>query len=111
MSIPDQKEISYMLAIREALQEEMERDPTVFIMGEDLRRHGGGFGVTKELWEKFGDERVINTPISENCFVGAAFCGPPELGVASLLPRALRHPPSACSRPASRADRLNRRLS
>ena len=72
MSIPDQKEISYMLAIREALQEEMERDPAVFIMGEDLRRHGGGFGVTKGLWEKFGDERVINTPISENCFVGAA---------------------------------------
>jgi len=66
------REISYMLAIREALQEEMRRDPTVFLLGEDIARHGGGFGVTQELWEEFGDARVINTPISENSFVGAA---------------------------------------
>jgi pyruvate/2-oxoglutarate/acetoin dehydrogenase E1 component len=50
----------------------MRRDPTVFILGEDVARHGGGFGVTKELWEEFGDERVRNTPISENGFVGVA---------------------------------------
>jgi pyruvate/2-oxoglutarate/acetoin dehydrogenase E1 component len=72
MSTHEQRELSYLLAIREALLEELERDPYVFIIGEDMRRHGGGFGVTKELWEKFGDERVINAPISENCFVGAA---------------------------------------
>jgi pyruvate/2-oxoglutarate/acetoin dehydrogenase E1 component len=77
MSTPDQiakseRKISYMLAIREALREEMLRDPSVFLMGEDLARHGGGFGVTKELWEEFGDERVRNTPVSENSFVGAA---------------------------------------
>lgn len=66
------RKISYMLAIREALQEEMRRDPTVFLMGEDIARHGGGFGLTKELWEEFGDERVRNTPISENSFIGAA---------------------------------------
>ena len=50
----------------------MRRDPTVFILGEDVARHGGGFGLTKELWEEFGDERVRNTPISENGFVGVA---------------------------------------
>lgn len=61
-----------MLALREALQEEMRRDPTVFLMGEDVARNGGGFGVTLELWEEFGSERVRNTPISENAFVGAA---------------------------------------
>jgi pyruvate/2-oxoglutarate/acetoin dehydrogenase E1 component len=73
MSTPEQeRELSYMLAIREALQEEMRRDPGVFIMGEDVVRHGGGFGLTRELWEEFGDLRVINTPISENGFIGAA---------------------------------------
>jgi pyruvate/2-oxoglutarate/acetoin dehydrogenase E1 component len=61
-----------MQALREALQEEMRNDPTVFLMGEDVARHGGGFGVTQELWEEFGPERVRNTPISENAFVGAA---------------------------------------
>jgi pyruvate/2-oxoglutarate/acetoin dehydrogenase E1 component len=66
------RKISYLLAIREALQEEMRSDPAVFLLGEDLARHGGGFGVTKELWEEFGDERVRNTPISENGFVGVA---------------------------------------
>ena len=66
------RKLTYMLAIREALQEEMRADPHVLIMGEDLARHGGGFGVTKELWEEFGSDRVRNTPISENSFVGAA---------------------------------------
>jgi len=66
------REITYLLALREALQEEMRRDPSVFLLGEDLARHGGGFGVTQELWEEFGSERVRNTPISENGFVGVA---------------------------------------
>ena len=64
--------LTYLLAIREALQEEMRRDPSVILLGEDVARHGGGFGVTKELWEEFGDERVRNTPISENAIVGVA---------------------------------------
>ena len=72
MSTPEKRTISYLLAIREALQDELRRDPTVFIMGEDIARHGGGFGVTKELWEEFGSERIRNTPISESAFVGAA---------------------------------------
>ncbi len=66
------RKLSYLLAIREALQEEMRRDPAVFLLGEDVARHGGGFGVTKELWEEFGSDRVRNTPISENGFVGVA---------------------------------------
>jgi len=76
MSMPDinqkQRTISYMIAIREALQEEMRLDPSVFLLGEDIARHGGGFGITKELWEEFGTERVRNTPVSENGFVGVA---------------------------------------
>jgi pyruvate/2-oxoglutarate/acetoin dehydrogenase E1 component len=66
------KEISYRDAIREALREEMSRDASVFLLGEDIGKHGGAFGVTRTLWEQFGPERVRNTPISENTIVGAA---------------------------------------
>ena len=64
--------MSYQEAIREALREEMRRDPSVFLMGEDIGRHGGAFGVTRTLVDEFGEERVRNTPISENTIVGAA---------------------------------------
>jgi pyruvate/2-oxoglutarate/acetoin dehydrogenase E1 component len=64
--------LSYQEAIREALREEMRRDPSVFLMGEDIARHGGAFGVTRTLLDEFGAERVRNTPISENTIVGAA---------------------------------------
>ncbi len=66
------KELSYQEAIREALREEMRRDPTVFLMGEDIGKHGGAFGVTRTLFDEFGGQRVRNTPISENTIVGAA---------------------------------------
>lgn len=59
-------------ALNEALREEMERDPRVFLMGEDIGHHGGVFGVTRGLMAAFGAERVRDTPISENGFVGAA---------------------------------------
>jgi pyruvate/2-oxoglutarate/acetoin dehydrogenase E1 component len=65
------KEISYQEAIREALREEMVRDERVFLMGEDIAKHGGAFGVTRTLFDQFGPERVRNTPISENTIVGA----------------------------------------
>jgi len=65
-------EITVLEAIREALREEMQRDAAVFILGEDVGLHGGAFGVTKGLFEEFGPERVRNTPISENTFIGAA---------------------------------------
>ncbi|HZO50298.1 MAG TPA: alpha-ketoacid dehydrogenase subunit beta [Gaiellaceae bacterium] len=63
--------ISYAQAIREALAEEMERDPDVFLLGEDIGESGGVFGVTKGLYARFGAERVLDTPISEEAIVGA----------------------------------------
>jgi 2-oxoisovalerate dehydrogenase E1 component beta subunit len=65
-------EITFLEAIREGLTEEMERDPSVFLMGEDIGAYGGAFKVTEGLLQKFGEERVIDTPISEAGFVGAA---------------------------------------
>ena len=65
-------EMSYQEAIREALREEMVRDSTVFLMGEDIGKHGGAFGVTRTLFDQFGPQRVRNTPISENSIIGAA---------------------------------------
>jgi 2-oxoisovalerate dehydrogenase E1 component beta subunit len=67
--MPD-RELSYLEAIREALFEEMERDPKVFVLGEDVGPYGGAFGVTQGLHEKFGESRVIDTPISESAIVG-----------------------------------------
>jgi pyruvate dehydrogenase E1 component beta subunit len=61
---------TYAMAIRDALAEEMRRDPEVFIMGEDIAKQGGIFGCTRGLLEEFGEARVRNTPISENTFVG-----------------------------------------
>ena len=65
-------DLSYQEAIREALREEMVRDERVFLLGEDIGKHGGAFGVTRTLFDQFGPERVRNTPISENTIAGAA---------------------------------------
>jgi len=65
------KETTIRDALREALREEMNRDKTVFLLGEDIGRYwGGAFGVTKGLAEEFGDERVRDTPISESAIIG-----------------------------------------
>jgi 2-oxoisovalerate dehydrogenase E1 component beta subunit len=64
------KELTYLEAIREALAEEMRRDPKVFVLGEDVGPYGGAFGVTQGLHEEFGEMRVIDTPISESAIVG-----------------------------------------
>ncbi len=69
-------EITMLEAIREALFEEMERDPTVVALGEDIGVYGGAFKVTEGLLARFGTERVMDTPISETAIVGAA--GPPR---------------------------------
>src|ERR671929_333827 len=66
------KELSYLEAIREALVEEMRRDPNVFVLGEDVGPYGGAFGVTQGLWEEFGEARVLDTPISESAIVGVS---------------------------------------
>ena len=65
-------EITYLEAIREALTEEMERDENVFCLGEDIGAFGGAFKVTEGLQAKFGENRVIDTPISEIAIIGAA---------------------------------------
>ena len=64
--------ITYAAAITEALAEEMERDEDVFLIGEDIGESGGVFGVTKGLHKRFGGERILDTPISEEVIVGAA---------------------------------------
>ena len=73
------KELSYLEAIREALREEMRRDPKVFVLGEDVGAYGGAFGVTQGLYEEFGEMRVVDTPISESAIVGISI-GAAELG-------------------------------
>ena len=73
------RELTYAEALNEALAQEMERDEAVFVMGEDIARIGGIFGVTKGLLDAFGEERVRDTPISEGAIaaagVGAAITG------------------------------------
>lgn len=65
-------EMSYSAAIRLAMREEMRRDESVFLLGEDIGLYGGAFGVTAGLLEEFGPERIVESPISENSVVGLA---------------------------------------
>jgi 2-oxoisovalerate dehydrogenase E1 component beta subunit len=73
-------EVTFLEAVRAAMFEEMERDPSVVALGEDIGVYGGAFKVTEGLLAKFGRERVIDTPISETAIVGAA-CGMSYLGL------------------------------
>jgi pyruvate dehydrogenase E1 component beta subunit len=66
------REIEYIKAVTEALDEEMERDKDIFLIGEDIGQYGGVFGATKGLHRKYGPERVKQTPISESAIIGAA---------------------------------------
>jgi pyruvate/2-oxoglutarate/acetoin dehydrogenase E1 component len=65
-------EITYLEAIRQALFDEMARDERVFVMGEDIGAYGGAFKVTDGLIDKYGEKRVIDSPISEQAIVGSA---------------------------------------
>ena len=65
--------VTYLEAIRQGIWEEMERDPTVFCLGEDIGIYGGAFKVTEGFIDRFGAKRVIDTPIAESAIVGAAF--------------------------------------
>lgn len=66
-------------ALRQAIDEEMQRDPTVFVMGEEVAEYNGAYKVTKGMLDKWGDKRILDTPISELGFagvgIGAAMCG------------------------------------
>ncbi|HKO16032.1 MAG TPA: alpha-ketoacid dehydrogenase subunit beta [Gemmatimonadaceae bacterium] len=77
-------EITYLEAIREALFEEMERDPNVFCMGEDIGAYGGAFKATEGLQARFGERRVIDAPISETGIVGAA-AGAAHMGMRPVV--------------------------
>jgi 2-oxoisovalerate dehydrogenase E1 component beta subunit len=68
----EQGEATYLIAIAEALWEEMERDDRVFLLGEDIGAYGGAFKVTEGFIERFGPERVMDTPIVEETIVGMA---------------------------------------
>ncbi|MGG4040136.1 alpha-ketoacid dehydrogenase subunit beta [Bacillus smithii] len=67
-----QRLLSGNKAVAEAIRLELERDPNVFVMGEDVGAYGGIFGATEGLFQKFGPERIMDTPISETAFIGAA---------------------------------------
>ena len=77
-------EVTYLEAIREALFEEMDRDPMVFCLGEDIGAYGGAFKVTEGLLDRFGEERVIDTPVSEIAIVGAA-AGAAHMGMRPVV--------------------------
>jgi 2-oxoisovalerate dehydrogenase E1 component beta subunit len=66
-------QLTYLEAIRQGIWEEMARDPSVFCLGEDIGIYGGAFKVTDGFIDRFGPERVIDTPIAESAIVGAAF--------------------------------------
>ena len=66
-------QLTYLEAIRQGIWEEMERDPAVFCLGEDIGMYGGAFKVTDGFIDRFGAERIVDTPIAESAIVGAAF--------------------------------------
>jgi len=65
-------EVTFFNALREAIDEEMELDPAVYVLGEDVGHYGGSYKVTKDLYKKYGDLRLLDTPIAENSFTGMA---------------------------------------
>lgn len=76
---PATREITYLEAVREAMTQEMHRDPEVFLIGEDVGVYGGAFGVSMGMLSEFGPERIIDTPIAEGAItgigIGAAMMG------------------------------------
>ena len=66
------REITYRQALNEALAEELERDPNVFLMGEEVAEYNGAYKVSQGLLERFGPRRIIDTPITESAIMGAA---------------------------------------
>ena len=77
-------EMTYLQAISDGLREEMRRDESVFCLGEDIGAYGGAFKVTEGLLAKFGERRVIDTPISEIAIVGAA-AGAAHMGMRPVV--------------------------
>jgi acetoin:2,6-dichlorophenolindophenol oxidoreductase subunit beta len=78
------RELTYLEAVREAMVQEMRRDQEVFLLGEDVGTYGGAFGVSKGMLEEFGHERVRDTPISEAAIAGAA-TGAAVMGMRPIM--------------------------
>ena len=78
------REIEYRDALNEAFDEELARDENVVIMGEEVALYNGAYKVTKGLWEKWGDKRVVDTPISEAGFIGMGI-GASMLGIRPVM--------------------------
>lgn len=87
--MPEQREITYVEAVREAMRQAMETDDRVFLIGEDVGVYGGAFGASAGLVEQFGPERVIDTPISEagiaGACLGAALTGMRPIGEIQFM--------------------------
>ena len=82
-SVSNGGQVTFLEAIKQAMFEEMERDPAVILMGEDVGVYGGAFKTSEGLLERFGWERVIDTPISESAIIGAA-CGMSYCGLRPI---------------------------
>ena len=76
--------IEYREALNQAFAEEIERDPNVVLMGEEVAQYDGAYKVTKGLWKRFGDKRVVDTPISEAAFIGMGI-GASMLGIRPVM--------------------------
>ena len=76
--------ITYRKAINDALAEEIIRDENVVIIGEEVAQYNGAYKVTQGLWQRFGDKRVVDTPISEAGFIGMGI-GASMLGVRPVM--------------------------
>jgi pyruvate dehydrogenase E1 component beta subunit len=76
--------LTYRVALRQALAEEIERDENVVIMGEEVAEYDGAYKVTEGLWKKYGDKRVVDTPISEAGFIGMGI-GASMLGIRPVM--------------------------
>jgi len=77
-------ELNYRRAVNRALEEEIKRDDNVFVMGEEVAQYQGAYKVTEGLWEKFGDKRVVDAPISEAGFIGLGI-GASMLGLRPVM--------------------------
>jgi 2-oxoisovalerate dehydrogenase E1 component beta subunit len=77
-------ELTFLQAVSRALWEEMESDPSVFLMGEDIGKYGGAFKVTEGFLDRFGPRRIVDTTLSEEGFVGAA-CGASYTGLRPVV--------------------------
>ena len=80
-------QMNMVQAINDALRLEMRKDPRVVVLGEDVGRVGGVFRVTQGLWDEFGDDRVVDTPLSEGGILGTAIFPPFDVTLATMASR------------------------